>query len=156
MGLARTDASKKAFGLAAGWLTRPLILPAQVSRAPTVGPGVGPASTFYIGIPTGVHGPTCIVWVKLRPCSPQPRGDSYLFLALDPDTVPRGTKQYWSTGFKIALPAHWSFIDYRAADQVPPAASPPRRAPEWRGAAQRGADCRARCTRRHSAPVWCS
>ena len=79
------------------------------------------------------------MWVKLRPCSPQPRGDSYLFLSLDPDTVPRGTKQYWSTGWKMDLPPLWHFIDYRDADQVPPAAHTPAACTR---AARRGA---ARC-----------
>ena len=32
-----------------------------------VGPEVGPTSAFYSHIPTGMRGPTCIVWADLTP-----------------------------------------------------------------------------------------
>ena len=32
---------------------------------------VGPTAAFYRGVPTGMHGPTCIFWATLTPFSLQ-------------------------------------------------------------------------------------
>ena len=36
-----------------------------------VGPVVGPTPAFYSCVPTGMHGPACIFWADLTPCSLQ-------------------------------------------------------------------------------------
>ena len=50
------------------------LLPDPQVRKRQVGPEVGPTSGLYGCIPTGMHGPICIIWANLTPFSLPDRG----------------------------------------------------------------------------------